>query len=113
MSVVEERGRFQSGYIGIYITFLASIFESGTSAELAGITARSYILLLMVPGMPGEFSLRSNGQLCGRLLISQTLKALARYKHIFLYLFHDRIPIYLPSAFRARAYLFPYFKYFP
>lgn len=28
VSGVEEGGRFQSGYIGIYITFLASIFES-------------------------------------------------------------------------------------
>lgn len=98
VSVVEEGGRFQSGYIGIYITLLASIFENGAPAELVGITARSCILLLMAPGMSGEFSSRSNGQPCGRLLISQTLKALALYKHIFLYLFHDRILIYLLLA---------------
>lgn len=114
-SVVEEGGRFQSGYIGIYITLLASIFESGTPTELAGITARSCILLLMAPGMPGEFSSRSNGQPCGGLLISQTLKALARYKHIFLYIFHNRFLIYLLFVSRACAhvYLFLAFQIFP
>lgn len=33
MNGVEEGGRFQSGYIGIYITLLTSIFESRVCGE--------------------------------------------------------------------------------
>lgn len=42
---VEEEGRFQSGYIGIYITLLATIFES--EVHKTGEYSRSCILLLM------------------------------------------------------------------
>lgn len=55
---VEERGRggrFQSGYIGIYITLLASRYLRACRAG-RDITARSCILLLMASGMLVNFA---------------------------------------------------------
>lgn len=54
---VEEGGRFQSGYIGIYITLLASIFES-RACRAAGYNHTQLYFIIDGPGDACEFSSR-------------------------------------------------------
>lgn len=48
--LLKKEEDFQSGYIGIYITLLASIFENGGPAELGGYNRTQLYFIIDGPG---------------------------------------------------------------